>query len=110
MYVVSARGVWNDNNTPGTSYISYTRIKEWKYTGKGWFCYELCVPEYPEVTEMVDGSCLIRVKPMTEEQREMSENACVVWGIREITSYVLIGIQSIWKNWIIMGCMNICMQ
>jgi len=76
MYVVSARGVWNDNNTPGTSYISYTRIKEWKYTGKGWFCYELCVPEYPEVTEMVDGSCLIRVKPMTEEQREMSEK-CV---------------------------------
>lgn len=28
MYIVSARGVWNDNNTPGTSYISYTRIKE----------------------------------------------------------------------------------
>ena len=76
MYIVSTRGVWNDNNTPGTSYISYTRIKEWKYTGKGWFCYELCVPEYPEVTEMVDGSCLIRVKPMTEEQREMSER-CV---------------------------------
>ena len=76
MYIVSTRGVWNDNNTPGTSYISYTRIKEWKYTGKGWFCYELCVPEYPEVTEMVDGSCLIRVKPMTEEQREMSEK-CV---------------------------------
>ncbi len=21
------------------------RIKEWKYTDKGWFCYELCVPE-----------------------------------------------------------------
>ena len=75
MYIVSTRGVWN-NNTPGTSYISYTRIKEWKYTDKGWFCYELCVPEYPEVTEMVDGSCLIRVKPMTEEQREMSEK-CV---------------------------------
>ena len=53
MYIVSTRGVWNDNNTPGTSYISYTRIKEWKYTDKGWFCYELCVPEYPEVTEIV---------------------------------------------------------
>ena len=25
--------------------------------------------------------------------------ACVVWDIREITSYVPIGIQSIWKNW-----------
>ena len=28
MYVVSARGIWNDNNKPGMSYISYTRIKE----------------------------------------------------------------------------------
>ena len=32
MYVVSAGGIWNDNNKPGMSYISYTRIKEWKYT------------------------------------------------------------------------------
>lgn len=76
MYVVSARGMWNDNGKPIMSNISYTRIKEWKYTDKGWFCYELCVPEYPEVMEIVDGSCLIRVKPMTEEQREMSEK-CV---------------------------------
>lgn len=32
MYVVSAGGIWNDNNKPGISYISYTRIKDWKYT------------------------------------------------------------------------------
>ena len=38
--------------------------------------YELCVPEPPEVTEIVDGSCLVRIKPMTKEQREMSEK-CV---------------------------------
>lgn len=76
MYVVSARCGWDDNNKPGMSYISYTRIKEWKYTDKGWFCYELCVPEPPEVSEIMDGSCLVRVKPMTEEQREMSEK-CV---------------------------------
>ena len=76
MYVVSAGGIWNDNNKPGISYISYTRIKDWKYTEKGWFCYELCVPEPPEVSEIMDGSCLIRIKPMTEEQREMSER-CV---------------------------------
>ena len=76
MYVVSAGSVWNKNGKSGMSYISYTRIKEWKYTDKGWFCYELCVPEPPEVSEIVDGSCLIRVKPMTEEQREMSER-CV---------------------------------
>ena len=76
MYVVSAGGIWNDNNKPGMSYISYTRIKEWKYTEKGGFGYELCVPEPPEVSEIMDGSCLIRIKPMTEEQREMSER-CV---------------------------------
>ena len=73
MYVISARGIWNDDNTPGISCISYNRIKEWKYSDKGWFCYELCVPEPPEVSEIMDGSCLIRVKPMTEEQGEASE-------------------------------------
>ena len=76
MYVVSARSVWNENGRSGMSDISYTRIKEWKYTNKGWFCYELCVPEPPEVSEIMDGSYLIRIKPMTEEQREMSER-CV---------------------------------
>lgn len=76
MYVVSARGVWTGNNKIGMGYISYTRLKEWRYTEKGWFCYELCVPEPPEVSEIVDGSCMIRVKPMTDEQREMS-NKCV---------------------------------
>ncbi len=80
MYVVSARGIWNDNNKPGISYISYTRLKEWKYTDKGWFCYELCVPEPPEVSEIMDGSSLIRIKPMTEEQREMSERLVLGLG------------------------------
>ena len=76
MYVISSRCVWNKNGKPNITYTSHTRIKTWKYTDKGWFCYELCVPEPPEVTEIMDGSCLIRVKPMTEEQREMSER-CV---------------------------------
>ena len=73
MYLISACATWNSNDTYGMSYISYARIKEWKYTEKGWFGYELCVPEPPEVTEIVDGSCLVRIKPMTKEQREMSE-------------------------------------
>ena len=76
MYVVSARGIWNAENKPGISYISYTRLKEWKYTDKGWFCYKLCVPEPPEVSEIIDGSRVIRIKPMTKKQREMSER-CV---------------------------------
>ena len=80
MSVISSRGVWNKNGKPAVSYISRTRIKTWKYTDKGWFCYELCVPEPPEVSEIMDGSCMIRVKPMTEEQREMSERLVLGLG------------------------------
>ena len=77
MYILSAKAAWSDDDKPVITYISYTRIKEWKFTDKGWFCYELCVPEYPEVTEIVDGSCMVRVKPIIEENREMSEK-CVL--------------------------------
>lgn len=72
MYLLHTSVMWNEENQPILDQTSYTQIKEWRYTEKGYFCYELCVPEPPEVTEIVDGSCLIRVKPMTEEQREMS--------------------------------------
>jgi len=77
MYVLIANAVWNKADEPKVAYVSHTRIKEWKYTDKGWLCYKLCVPEPPEVTEVVDGSCLLRVKPMTEENRKMSEK-CVL--------------------------------
>lgn len=109
MYLISACATWNTNDTYGLSYISYARIKEWKYTDKGWFCYELCVPEPPEVTEIVDGSCLVRIKPLSKEQRKCQKDAYKVWGIREIIFYARIGILTIWKNWTIMECMNICM-
>lgn len=42
----------------------------------------MCVPEYPEVTEIVDGSCLVRVKPMTKRQRELSEKCVQIPGYR----------------------------
>lgn len=80
MYVLSTRAAWNDENEPMVTYISYTRIKEWQYTEKGWFGYELCVPEPPEVTEIVDGSCMIRVKPMSDECRELSEKCVLSLG------------------------------
>lgn len=76
MFVLNAKSVWKNGNQTEMTYISYTRIKEWNYTDKGWFCYEMCVPQPPEVTEIVEGSCMIRIKPMTQEQREMSET-CV---------------------------------
>lgn len=73
MFVLTVGAGWNDSCKPVVSYISYTRINEWKYTEKGWFCYELCVPEPPEVTEIIDGSELIRVIPLSEEYIELSE-------------------------------------
>ena len=76
LYVLAANMTWGKDETPMPAYISYTRIKEWRYTEKGYFCYELCVPEPPEVSEIVDGSCLVRVRPLPQECREMSEK-CV---------------------------------
>jgi len=76
MFLLASNTVWDDDNKPYISFISYTKIKEWRYSDKGWFCYELCVPEYPEVTEVVDGSCLIRIKPMSKKKRRFSKQ-CV---------------------------------
>ena len=76
MYVVSTSGDWLENDTPGIAYTTCMQIKEWEYTENGWFCYELCVPEPPEVTEIIDGSCLIRIVPMPEKERELTKR-CV---------------------------------
>ena len=76
MFLLASNASWNDNGKPIITFVSYTRIKKWRYSRKGWFCYELCVPEYPEVTEMVDGSCLIRIKPMSDNKRKLSRK-CV---------------------------------
>ena len=56
MFLLNSCASWDDNNKTSMTFVSYTRLKEWRYSKKGWFCYELCVPEYPEVTEMVDGN------------------------------------------------------
>lgn len=77
MYVLSAKASWNDDKEPEITYISYNRINEWRYSSKGYFGYELCVPQYPEVTEVVNGSRLIRIRPMDKEKREISEK-CVL--------------------------------
>ena len=76
MFLLASNASWDDNGKPIITFVSYTRIKKWRYSRKGWFCYELCVPEYPEVTEMVDGSCLMRIKPMSDNKRKLSRK-CV---------------------------------
>ena len=72
MYVLSAAGSWNLSGDAAVSYVSCTRIDQWEYTEKGWFGYELCVPEPPEVTEIMDGNEMVRVLPLSEACREMS--------------------------------------
>ncbi len=80
MYLLTAKALWDEEDRPTVPYISCSRIKEWDYTGKGWFGYELSVPEPPEVTEMVDGCSMVRVKPMSEECRELSEKYVLPLG------------------------------
>lgn len=77
MYLINVRGRWKEDGTIGISDVTYTRMKHWKYTEKGWFCYELCVPESPVVSEVINGSYAVRIIPMTEENKEMSKK-CVL--------------------------------
>lgn len=72
MYILSTKGMWDERNEFRLCDISCHRIREWSYTEKGWFGYEVCVPEPPEVTEIVDGACLIKISPMPEEWRRLS--------------------------------------
>ena len=56
--------------------VSYTHLdvykrQDWSYTEKGWFIYELRVPEPPVVSEVVNGFEMIRVKPVEERAREI---------------------------------------
>lgn len=83
MYLLAVKAVWGMNDNPSIVYVSYTRIEEWKYTEKGWFGYTLCVPKYPEVSEAVDGSSMIRIKPLSDECRKFQRGVCICLDIRE---------------------------
>lgn len=72
MYILSTKGIWDERNESRLCDISCSRIREWSYTDKGWFGYEVCVPEPPEVTEIVDGACMVKISPMPEEWRSLS--------------------------------------
>lgn len=73
IYVIYANASWNENAHPVLGESGKTQVKSWEYTEKGWFCYEYRVPEPPEVTELLDGNVMFRVKPLPEEQRRIAE-------------------------------------
>lgn len=73
LYVLYTNAEWNKDIKSVVTNHSFNRIKEWNYTDKGWLHYDYCVPEPPEVTEVVNGNVMIRVKPIREEYREITE-------------------------------------
>lgn len=79
-YVLYSNVVWKQKDTPTVAFTSLDRIKNWSYTQKGWLCLDYCVPEPPEVTELVNGNVMVRVKPQKEEYRDMAEKYLVPIG------------------------------
>lgn len=80
LYVVDTISEWSGDGEPVISSTSYTRVKWWNYTEKGWLSYELCAPQPPEVTEVVDASTMIRIRPMEETYRELSRKCVLALG------------------------------
>ena len=73
MYILYTYAVWSEDDEPVMASHSYNRIKTWNYTDKGWFLFEYCVPEQPEVSEYVNGNAMIRVNPQNKEFAEIAE-------------------------------------
>lgn len=82
IYVLETMAEWNNANEAIITGTSYTRVKNWNYTEKGWFSYELCAPQPPEVTEVVDACMMIRVRPMDETCKDFSERCLDTMGYR----------------------------
>ena len=83
LFLTEAELLRNRDGSSGSFSITRTRIKTWDYTEKGWFCYELCVPEPPEVSEIVNGCRMIRLLPRTDEQRTMTLRCVAALGYQE---------------------------
>lgn len=67
MYVLYTVGSWDEEGELWVGESSYTRLKTWRYTQKGWLFYSYCVPEPPEVAEVINTGAMLRVKPRPEE-------------------------------------------
>ena len=80
MYYLYTNCIWSEDNTPIAADTFYNKIKKWEYTKKGWFCYEICTPEPPELTEVMDGNCMIRVKPIKKRYDEISSKYLDILG------------------------------
>ncbi|BBF42949.1 hypothetical protein lbkm_1635 [Lachnospiraceae bacterium KM106-2] len=59
---------WDANNKPYVTYVNRCEVKSIEYTKKGWLMVENAVNE--NCSEVVDGSFIIRVKPVKKEYRK----------------------------------------
>lgn len=80
LYLLYTNCTWDEDNGAVINETFHNRVNQWKYTKKGWLCYELCVPQPPEVTEIVDSSCMVRVKQIKKEYREIAEKYLIPVG------------------------------
>ena len=87
-----------------------TRIKNGIILEKAWFSYELCAPEPPEVSEVVDAGTMIRIRPMDKKCKELSIACVEKLGYQGTIFCVPAGIYQICQNWIIMECLSRSMR
>lgn len=73
MYQLFTNVSWSNEGEPQIISSTFCRIKDWSYTEKGWFCYEMCVPEPLDVTEIINGDMMMQVRPEDEKFKEIAE-------------------------------------
>lgn len=70
MYLLGTTAVWNAKQMAVINHTTYHRLENWKYTEKGWFIYEYCLPE---MSDRINGNDMFRVKPLDGSLREICE-------------------------------------
>jgi phosphoribosyl-AMP cyclohydrolase len=83
MYLMVHKAGWNENELQ-IYYSNYSRIVRWDYSKNGWFSYELYVCDSPEITEVINGCEMIRVKPFDKTLKKWSEEIAYPIGYHGI--------------------------
>lgn len=73
MYMLHTGLSWSRGGKSVITPTTNTRIKEWKFTERGWFYYEVCTPKPPEVTELMNGKDMMRVYPQDVELQKLCQ-------------------------------------
>lgn len=77
MYLLETKATWNEKNKAMINYTTYNRLSDWQYTEKGWFIYELSLPE---LSDRINGNDMFRVKPLENAWREICEQYLIPLG------------------------------